>query len=90
MSYVRGMGEIILEFLKYAVQALVEFIVITTGRTTIWLISLGRVQFERSRHPPAYGEQPPIVVGPISVAIVGLLVWGAIILAAAVILAHLS
>lgn len=80
------MGELIFQFLMATLQALLELVCYYTARFLIPLMSFGTLAVESPRHPPAYGQQRPIVVGAWTAAIFGLVFWAIVIVAVIAIL----
>jgi hypothetical protein len=70
------LGELLVKALASAVPALAEFICVQTAAIVLPVVSLGTLATQdRFAHPPAYGEERPVVVGPIVSTLFGLALW---------------
>lgn len=70
------LGELLVKMLASAVWALVEFVCVQTAAIVLPIASFGTLTtHDRFAHPPAYGEERPVVVGPTVATLFGVAFW---------------
>ncbi len=73
---VEFLGEVLLKAFSSLFRTLVEVVCVQTAAVVLPIVSFGALTtHDGFRHPPAYGERRPVVVGPLASTLFGLAFW---------------
>jgi hypothetical protein len=76
-------GEVIVRAFTFLLGTLAEIVSLQTAVVVLPIVSFGALTAkDRFRHPPAYGERRPTVVGPTFAVLFGMAFWTFAVIAA--------